>query len=480
MTEYHSYGTSLGCISRRLFVMWVCYAMIILIAVRCLRWMSGTTFVDEVFGLEVPEAMQGCMGLQCYEVFTCYGMRASTYHIREPLCSITGLVFFSMGAIACHHGYRDRLRALAAYLTCYAILQTVCVIGDMIYIYSCNAYSVSVVDGTLLSTFSRVLPAAQEQLQRMNYFPKPMVDNLTEGYETSFFYAVRYGLWSIFLLYAAYEAVLLGMLAERGPLGIGVHYGLDQWGESLAKEAIMHRRAREMPSPFIEDAKIPEPKDAEAPFGYYAGHGSYGTLNETQRKKFGRMVGKGASLDEWSSHRRMHHASPEAVPKYAEHYKRAEGKDLQDKLDNHEEDDEEPEAFRSELDVGLLEGNDALLDPASELDNAVALPPPGSSIAPAYASQAAFASTPSSFRPAVVSQQSIKSSSLPVIQGSLPPGGLPSMPPPGSSLPGPPPAGASPETNFVMSSSRSQGNTPTHSNAAAQENPFGIRAPRPA
>jgi len=343
--------------------MMVCYTMVVLILIRCLRWLAGTDFVEMVFGLQVDEHMQGCLGLQCYEVFTCYGMRASTYHIREPLCSITGIVFFTMGAVACHHGYRDRLQILAAYLTCYAILQTVCVIGDIVYIYSCDAYSVSVVDGTLLSLFSRVLPAAQEQLRNMNYFPKPMVDNLTEGYETALFYIVRYGAWALFLLYAAWEAVLLGMLAERGPLGVGVHYGLDQWDESLSKEAIMHRRAKELPSPFIEDTKLATPKDIESPFGYYAGHGDYGTMSEAQKKQMGRMVGRGATLDEWSSHRRMHHASPEVVPKYATHFKRAEGKEPHEKRVEFEEDEEgEHAVFRSELDLGVIDG-DAAVEP---------------------------------------------------------------------------------------------------------------------
>jgi len=337
--------------------MMLCYFMVVLILIRCLRWLAGTDFVDMVFGLQVPEHMQGCLGLQCYEVFTCYGMRASTYHIREPLCSITGIVFFTMGAVACHHGYRDRLQILAVYLTCYAILQSVCVMGDISYIYSCDAYSVSVVDGTLLSLFSRVLPAAQEQLRNMNYFPKAMVDNLTEGYETSLFYILRYGSWTIFLLYSAWQAVLLGMLAERGPLGVGVHYGLDQWDESLSKEAIMHRRAKELPSPFIEDTKLEPPKDVEAPFGYYAGHGDYGTMNAKQKKQMGQMVGKGATLDEWSSHRRMHHASPEVVPKYATHFKRAEGKEFHEKKVEFEEDEEEHEVFRSELDLGITDAD---------------------------------------------------------------------------------------------------------------------------
>merc|ERR1719401_2788812 len=79
-----------------------------------------------------------------------------------------------------------------------------------------------------------------------------------------------------FMCYTAWEARVLGMLAERGPLGLGVHYGLGQWDEIINHEAIKNRRQEK--SKFVEDGKMPLTEyDVEQPLGYLVGH-NYGAF----------------------------------------------------------------------------------------------------------------------------------------------------------------------------------------------------------
>merc|ERR1719375_3117947 len=68
----------------------------------------------------------------------------------------------------------------------------------------------------------------------------------------------------LILAYSTYEIMLLAHLLERGPLGLGVHYGLGQFDE-----IINHAELQKMKMPkskFVDDCKSP-PRydDAEAP-----------------------------------------------------------------------------------------------------------------------------------------------------------------------------------------------------------------------
>merc|ERR1719343_1709284 len=70
--------------------------------------------------------------------------------------------------------------------------------------------------------------------------------------------------WILFLTYVAREAFLLVELLEVGPLGLGVHYGLNRWDEYLDHDAIKRRLSMNLASKFIDDARLPPqavPKD---------------------------------------------------------------------------------------------------------------------------------------------------------------------------------------------------------------------------
>jgi hypothetical protein len=188
------------------------------------------------------------------------------------------------------------LKFLALYLTGLAVVEIASLAGDLIYYKACDAYPANVIEEGLLWPFAfPIRAAAQVTLRKMRYYPKETVDKITGQFATFTFYIVCMGIQSIFLVYTARESRFLGMLSERGSLGLGVHYGLGQFDEIINHEAIKQRK--EKPSKFVEDGQLPlaYPDDPEVPFGYLAAHdyGAFSGQQATQAK------GPSVDLDHW-------------------------------------------------------------------------------------------------------------------------------------------------------------------------------------
>jgi hypothetical protein len=188
-----------------------------------------------------------------------------------------GAVIFPLGVYGAVHGYRDMLKITSFFITLLAAVYAFCFVGDYIYFGTCHAYPANVVEEVFLWPIAfPIRAAAQTELRKLNFFPVTYVENLTHGFDTMIFYDVWMGLQCAILCYTAKEARMLGMLAERGPLGLGVHYGLGQFDEIINHEAI--RKRKEKPSRFVEDGKMPTTyNDPEVPLGYFVGH-NYGAF----------------------------------------------------------------------------------------------------------------------------------------------------------------------------------------------------------
>jgi len=181
---------------------------------------------------------------------------------------------------------------VATYLAILAVVYVGCFLGDIIYYETCNAYPLDAIEQALLWPIPFPLRrAAQDQLEKMKFFPKQDVDKITAGFATMAMYLSLEGVVCAVLVYTAYQAFLLGMLFERGPIGLGVHYGLGQFDEVLNHEAIMKRK--EPKSFFVEDGQLAkwEP-DAEMPLAYHVAH------------NYGAFEGKAMTLAEKPGHDR--------------------------------------------------------------------------------------------------------------------------------------------------------------------------------
>lgn len=141
----------------------------------------------------------------------------------------------------------------------------------------------------------------------MKFFPTEEVDRITHGFNTFLMYFGFELLVCLILFYTAREARLLGMLCERGPLGMGVYYGLDQFDEVLNHEAIQKRK--EPKSRFVDDANLPWPTimaDAEAaPLPFHVGH-NYGAFEGKSMKL---SSGPSKNVEHWQE--RWQHAEEE-------------------------------------------------------------------------------------------------------------------------------------------------------------------------
>mmetsp|Transcript_98899 Transcript_98899/g.251040 ORF Transcript_98899/g.251040 Transcript_98899/m.251040 type:complete len:341 (-) Transcript_98899:74-1096(-) len=258
--EIHAYGASLGCISRRSFVLWVSTIMAALCYAQLFKWAMRSHLWDSIIGnaWEVgPES--GCTGLQCYEVLTCFGLQDATRHTREPLATLAGAVLLPLGVAGAHHCYRWHLRVLGLFLAASAALHAGLMFCDAAYVHACGTYPSNMIHQTMVNWMppSPVTLAAQAGLLKMSSYSFKDVADITDGFNVLLWYYSVAGTLTAFLTYAAMETNLLATLAERGPLGLGMHYGLGQWDEYLNHDAVRRHKDKGMRSKFIDDAKLP-------------------------------------------------------------------------------------------------------------------------------------------------------------------------------------------------------------------------------
>mmetsp|Transcript_9392 Transcript_9392/g.24299 ORF Transcript_9392/g.24299 Transcript_9392/m.24299 type:complete len:300 (+) Transcript_9392:96-995(+) len=284
MSDIHAYGASFGCLSRRRFILSLACLILVFCVMQIFRWVMKWHFVwDSLLGLPVPpQHTAGCTGTQCYEVFTCFGMKDTTYHLREPLVSLAGAVFAPVGIIGAMHGYHPHLTTFALFVAASAALHVGVIVADYAYYSTCNAYPGNMLFQTVLTPpIGALVPmsaATVSQLWATPSFTVPTVDAIVGGFNVLAWYFAFAGAYALFLVYAAREANCLAFFAERGPLGLGVHYGLAQWDEVINHDAVRRHKGRDMRSQFIDDAKLPsaDQSDAEAlsagsvPAGYGA------------------------------------------------------------------------------------------------------------------------------------------------------------------------------------------------------------------
>mmetsp|Transcript_63480 Transcript_63480/g.184001 ORF Transcript_63480/g.184001 Transcript_63480/m.184001 type:complete len:322 (-) Transcript_63480:91-1056(-) len=284
MSESHAYGRSLGCVSRRLFVLGVSVIMLALCCVQLARWLLSFHLWDAILdNAGSAKRPQGCVGRECYEVLTCFGMRDATLHLREPLTTFAGLALLPWAISGAHHMTHSQLRVAAAFFAASAAFHLAIALGDLAYVQTCGAFSGNMIEQALLNWMppSPITNAARGALRRMEVYVPEDVTTVTGGFRVAGWYAAVAGTLVGALAYVARETDRLGDLAERGPLGFGMHFGLGQWDEILDHDAIRRHKRREVQSAFLEDARLPSvTDDFEAEPLFYAAGLDYGaTVN---------------------------------------------------------------------------------------------------------------------------------------------------------------------------------------------------------
>jgi len=279
MGDTHAYGYSCGFLSRRLYLVGFCFIMFAMCLMSLFRWVGSTHILDMLMGNIWEKATNRCIGEACYEVFSCMGMKNASQKIREPLASLSGLMFFPLGGLGALRGSRWNLLCLFYYLAASAAVHCGLIIIDLVYTESCSAYPENLVRMALLPTFppAPIGMASKAMIQKVDYYPVADVDKMIgiDGLQWYLFIAI---VWVLLLAYTGNEARLLANLIERGPLGLGLHYGLGQFYEVINHDAVLRHKEKYVKSKFIDDCKLPLiPADVESPYGYVVDTPSYGT-----------------------------------------------------------------------------------------------------------------------------------------------------------------------------------------------------------
>eukprot|EP00933_Yihiella_yeosuensis_P050293 TRINITY_DN48066_c0_g1_i1.p1 TRINITY_DN48066_c0_g1~~TRINITY_DN48066_c0_g1_i1.p1 ORF type:complete len:375 (-),score=58.11 TRINITY_DN48066_c0_g1_i1:42-1166(-) len=277
MGESHAYGTSLFCMSRRLFILGFCMVMTALVYLQIWLWfMKWHLFGSaEHVGTDVGIA-KSCTGTQCFEVFSCFGEKDTTYHVREPLATLSGAIFYPIGVLAAYYRCGKQMKWFGVYMLVQSLTNAALLLGDAMFLSTCNAYSTNVMS-FLLSTWqppTPLRPAAEDALQRLDYYPVQAVSNITQGFNVMLWYYAFAGVFALLVLYVCVEAMRLCEVLEWGPLGLGAHFGIDQWDEALNHSAIRRHKMKEIRSKFIDDANAQLIDEVESGFGKAAGYGA--------------------------------------------------------------------------------------------------------------------------------------------------------------------------------------------------------------
>lgn len=263
MGETHAYGSSMGIISRRLFLIGASSVMAALCIIQLIKWLLRSHLWSAILGNSWTAAHpRGCTGTACYEVLSCFGMKDATLHLREPLVTVTGSIVLPLGVAGAHHLYRWHLRVLAGYLTVSTCLHLTVLLSDVAFMHYCGMYPTNVIEQTLTNWWplSPLTDVAQDRLRRMATYPIDEVVKVSNSFPVTLWYLGMAGALTVFLAYVAREAWLLGDLAERGPLGLGVHYGIAQWDQFISYDAMRRHMDRNVKSKFIEDCVLPVPR----------------------------------------------------------------------------------------------------------------------------------------------------------------------------------------------------------------------------
>lgn len=253
------------------------YACLFLAAFSCFRiclLVQSSWLVDELVAGESNSGrvVNPCTGTQCYEVWSCYGMQKSTVHILNPGFALTGIVFWTLGLIGTYYTVRWQVRYMANYAFTVGLVLLGCMIFDLVYAPTCDAYTANTIH-TLTKDFPPppITSAARDMLKDLQTYPRGEVDDITNGFRVLLWYSCVFGLLTALILYLCSEAYGLALLIDRGPLGLGVNYGLDQWSEYIDMDAVRRNKMRGMKSKFLEDAKLPfytHPGELRAPYGF--------------------------------------------------------------------------------------------------------------------------------------------------------------------------------------------------------------------
>jgi hypothetical protein len=252
-----------------------CAVMAAVCILQVARLLYSTTIIHSLlFQESLPP--KSCSGLECYEVFSCRGFAWTTEDIRKLMLLAPGCIMFPLGIHAAVHGYRLEMKLVSFYLMILSAVYTACFIANIIYYETCNAYPGDVIDQTLMWPIPFPLRrAGQDALRRMKFFPMEDVDKITHDFATMQMYSGIQALLILVLIYTTIQVMLLAHLLERGPLGLGVHYGLGQFDEIINHDELKRRK---MPrSSFVDDCKLPSYDDAEVPLGFHVAH-NYGAF----------------------------------------------------------------------------------------------------------------------------------------------------------------------------------------------------------
>lgn len=174
-----------------------------------------------------------CSGSRCTEILTCHGLQEATWHVKEVAFVIGGLVFGPLGAYGVLHRFPKDVFFFGVFLSGLAVLYTVLMIVDLLYMLGCDRYSYNVVEETLLWDIPGipVRNGVKYEVERMETFPYGYLDAFTYRPVHRMYVFIEIGqivVWA----FLAYQAFLVAERLYYGRIGLGANFSIEDWREN--------------------------------------------------------------------------------------------------------------------------------------------------------------------------------------------------------------------------------------------------------
>mmetsp|Transcript_110014 Transcript_110014/g.206214 ORF Transcript_110014/g.206214 Transcript_110014/m.206214 type:complete len:322 (+) Transcript_110014:98-1063(+) len=174
-----------------------------------------------------------CSGSRCTEILTCHGLQEATWHVKEAALVIGGAILGPLGAYGILHRFPKDVFFFGVFLSCMAVLYTVLMLADFLYLAACNRYPYNVIDETILWEIPGI-PVRQGikyEVEKMESFPHGYLDALTYRPVERMYACIaiaEVALWA----FLAYQVFLVAERLYYGLIGLGANFSIEEWREN--------------------------------------------------------------------------------------------------------------------------------------------------------------------------------------------------------------------------------------------------------
>lgn len=175
-----------------------------------------------------------CSGPRCNDIVSCSGLQEGTWHLKEAVLLLGGLVFGPMGLYGVLHRFPKDVYLLSCFFLALVALYTGIMFTDLLYTRVCEHYPYNIIDEGILWDIPRlpVAPGIKYEIRRMSSFPVAYTNSVT--YRNAEHIAITVDVVMIIIwTFLAYQAWIVAQRCYWGRIGLGATFSIEDWRENL-------------------------------------------------------------------------------------------------------------------------------------------------------------------------------------------------------------------------------------------------------